>query len=345
MLVETFEFIQKLIDEPEKLRKIAISIGRASLTIIFTSYLYEKLVSHYTLIDPLSYQDWTDFLLSGRILICLFLVFVAYFILFELFGTLTSALLMLITKSKAVELDEDQRGVIHWLFKTIGIINYDRKTRRISAGEHTESFRDILIEFEKKENREQVATLQNSYASQIWHTYILFLIYYLWMQNVFPVHGLLKTLVIAGAIFITVLYLSISAIISYVQKNSKSMVFAFDQLLLDKKVDEKLHDLGIENVQDVGSRRRRKRSFTHMGTEYILSAGHVNKHLPVSEYLIESMNETATTTNKKVVLITNHYLTEHVGEIVEKYRKQILVIPYGNYEELEAGMEEAFKEK
>ncbi len=79
-LIKMFiDAIKLLLEEPGKILKAFLSLSKLLLTLVLTEWIYRKTFGNYHVIDFLSLPQWTEYLLSGRIFMCMIFFAATYF--------------------------------------------------------------------------------------------------------------------------------------------------------------------------------------------------------------------------------------------------------------------------
>jgi hypothetical protein len=188
-IFKIFEFVKVLIEEPAQLVKVLLSICKLVASVVFSEWLYRYYFGTYHLIDLLSVREWIEFVLSGRIFLCMLLFVGSHLLLFSFLPGLTLLPFMLIIRLLPLpkQVGPNDGRAIGKFISRMGLINIDYTTGRISATEKTEQLATVANSYIDKKERSQMKRFQHSLVNELGHTIFVFLFLYYYV-----LHGLTK---------------------------------------------------------------------------------------------------------------------------------------------------------
>ena len=338
------EIVKILLEEPERFRKFGLFIIKSFLNLIIASELYIWICGTYTLIDITDFSAWSEFVLSGRVLICILLFITSEFLIFSLLPIISTGPLDWIAgKLYSGNPDRSVRKFIMWVFKVTKVVSVDDTTKKLSTGKNTDSFYEFLKEYEEKESKKEIASLKNSLLNEILHSYFVFIVLYFFVLD-FPHYKAINVIVITGCIILPLFYFEVCWLIEYMNRNAKDLLYGLKGLKFEKLIYDILRDIGVYPL-DVDNPKEKGyfKYIFHNNKEYILQFQYGKR--PVSEFLIEMYRDKFIKAEKGMILITNNELTRNARDLAEEYNKSLLVITFRDEADLIIKLEEYFKEK
>ncbi len=337
------EIIKILLEQPERLRKFGLFVIKCFLNIIFASKIYIWTFGNYYLINIADFQAWTEFILSGRILICILFYITSEFLLFFLLPIISTAPLDWIAGTiYSGKPDRNEGKLVRWLLKIGKVISIDEKTKKVSAGKNTEQFQEFVALFEDKESKKEIISLKNSLLNEILHTYFVFLVLYVF---VIKIHSpVVNGIVIAGCIILPLFYWEVCLFIEYMNKNSKNLLYGLKGLKFEKLIYDIFRDIGVYPMDvDKPQEKGYLKSIFHNKKEYILEFQYGKR--PVSEFTIGYCRDKFLKAEKGMIFITNNELTRNAQDLADEFKKSLLVITFKDEADLIVKLEEYFKAK
>ncbi|MEK6615783.1 MAG: hypothetical protein AABZ32_06695, partial [Bacteroidota bacterium] len=319
------EIIKILIEEPERLRKFGLFIIKAVLNIIFASTIYVWIFGEYSLFNTSDFKAWSEFILSGRILICILLYVASEFLLFSLLSIISTApLYWLASKIYSDKPDRSERDFVRWILRITNVISFDKKTNKVSAGKNTDGFFEFVSLFEEKESKKEISSLKNSLLNEILHTYFVFVVIYFFVLDITHAKAI-NYIIIAGCIILPGIYLEICWLIEYMNKNAKDMIYGLKGLKFEQLIYDILRDIGVYPI-DVDNPKEKGylKYIFHNNKEYILQFQYGKR--PVSEFIIEIYRDKFINAGKGMILIANNELTRNAQVLANEHKKSLLVI-------------------
>jgi hypothetical protein len=340
-----YDLAKILIDEPEKIKKLGFLLLKFILNLIFASFLYQWTIGEYTLIDFTNPDQWLDYLISGRILICVFLYFTSEILLFEILTIFTVAPLdFFVIRISRTDFTTDVNGFIRWVLGLFNVVQVDNKTQKVTAGKNTNEFLEFLEEYSKKESQEEITTIKNSLANKVYHTSVVIAIVYFSMVTVEPSNNFIPIILIAGCVILALLYFSASILVITLEKNKEILKYQVARLKFEKILIDTIAANGIPiREQKLSEDTGTEKLIDYRGKTYILRFYFGVR--PLNEFTMKLNCDLLIKAEQKMLLITNKPLTEAAKEMANDYRNSLTVIQYENETELQENIEKHFKQR
>lgn len=192
------EFLLTLLESPGKIKGAVIWACRILLSVLASSWLYTKVFGTYTLIKLTDLNVLAEFLLSGRVLICILLFAICNFILFEFLNAISILIFQFFAEkfSKLKGITTAIEAVLIWLLKKHRFINIDAKNDTIELMQKSDQLYDWVVKMPEKETREEMWDFQDSYINDIGHTFFVFTLLYFTILNQVPHTSFIKWVII-----------------------------------------------------------------------------------------------------------------------------------------------------
>lgn len=340
------EFFKVLIEEPEKQRKTAVFLIKASLNIIFSSKLYSYALHENIVPSNITFNTIFDYIITGRFVVfCLFYLF-SYLFIFGFLDSISIGALQLFYKKivKKMKFGRQEKDLINKVLVHFELIHIDEKGKKVTAAKNTDAFHEFIEVFTNKENQIEIVNIKNSLVKDIAHTFFVFVLIYFACINLKLDNNVINWLIFAGSIFIPFLYFVANGFIDFLNENAKDISFEIQRLRLEKSLTEILSDLGLLgfDIVDIDTLKM-KEVISHKNKNYHIEFRYVKR--PIYEFDLTSMKEKYIDKEKKVVLITNSNLDSKAKEISDDYSQSILIIKYNNEHDLKDKIAEYFKNK
>jgi hypothetical protein len=336
-------FIQKIVHAPDKVGKAVIAIAKAALCVIVAERLFFKFIGPYQLIELDSYSAWHDYIISGCLLICLLLLAFTYFALFEIFGWLTSLILVgFQRKSKPAGFDGIDRKILTYFVNKLKILSIDSKKKEIKPAKHTEVVYEMLVLLNSKEGKNEIETLKESYASKIWHTYIVFVLYY-YILYTGTTSFWLSFIIITGAVLLALFYWGSMLVINYLLHKPDKLIKEFEIVRLHAFAEKVFVELGFLTYQIVNPLNPEFETLLNVnGKNYSLVYQFKGGNQIFTEFNLKTVTDYITGTSESVLLLTNLRLTERVQQLIGQFSDSLVVMSFTDEKGLAKQLEDFF---
>jgi len=237
------ELTVDLLETPSKLRKIIALIGKVVLNLIFSEWLYKTFVGSYTLNDILNWDQWVEFLLSGKVFLCTLLYFTSDVVLFHLLPFITNIPIKFLGRKRVKKKqDLNEYGFfITWYLKSLELLHINKEEKRIDLMDNSDVLYELATDFKKKETRREVRSIKDSIVELFIHPLIVFLILYFTILEDIPHNTFLNTLLWIFLIVAIVTYFSACILMDIALLLSDDLIWMIDTAKMENLAIEYLN--------------------------------------------------------------------------------------------------------
>lgn len=327
------EILKALMEMPEKLGAVLIKIAKIVFTIIFAAKIYELCVGKYAYIEWSEVNAWLEFIMSGRILLCIAFYGIAWTILFEILPIISFLPLKYLAHKNPPSLTIDKStstGILN-LLDSFKLLKVDFKGRRIRAALYTEELRDFVEDYSKKETKSEIISIKNALITDVWHFYFLFVIsYFVYLRPM--VHtGWITFFLLFGCIILPYLYICISAILDKLHESSQEILWQLDNILIEKRILDIMKEQNIFTYDyPLGENAKTIYALTHNELEYLLYF-HFSQ-FQLSEHEIRHCNHLIEKEGKQLILVAKVSSTD-INKLPPENNDRLNVILFTNEDE------------
>lgn len=261
------EIIKLLADEPEKIEKAIFRAIKVVFSIIIAERLFRFIAGPYLFLELDSYTDWLHFILSGRLLICLFFYFIGSYIIIPFIHFLGNLLTHLVTKIE-VKLDT---GDFRRIFKLLDIVRYHGKHEVPIPGKNISLLYDLSEAMSDEGAKEEIDSLKDTFIGNVLNVYSVFLlVYFMFTESVFR-SPLLDWLVVAGYLAAVLLYAVLHGFFEYMQANYQLLISSLSFVKAYHSIRMTFASFGIfPAFGGKGTGLGRYKLFDYKGMKYVL---------------------------------------------------------------------------
>lgn len=329
------EFIKALMEMPEKLGAVMIKIAKMVFTIILAAKIYELCVGKYYFFTWTDTNVWLEFVMSGRILLCIAFYGIAWAILFQIMPVISFLPLKYLAHKYPPSLTVDKStsaGILN-LLDSFKLLKVDFKGRRVTAALYTEELRDFVEEYSKKETKSEIISIKNALITDVWHFYFLFVIsYFVYLRPL--VHtGWITFFIVLGCIILPYFYIIISSILDKLHESSKEMLSELNNILTEKRIFDTLKELNFFPYDyPLGEKAKTIYALTYKQKEHLLYCHFSKSHL--SEHEIRHCRQVIEKENKPLIFITTASLNEPATKLLSENNENLTIIAFTTEAEL-----------
>lgn len=304
-----FEIFKMLLNEPEKIKANIISVIKLFLTLVFAEWLYRYFIGLYHLINFLSLTEWIEFILKGRVFVCILTFCVSYILLFYLLPMISALPFWMLAKAMKLPngLDKNDSGVIRWVLRTFQLLDINEKEGRLVVMKNTDILRDIVRAFSEKESKKEARLLKDTLMSEIGHTYFVFCVLYFLIFKSFSSVHYLNTIVITGFVLIVLFYASASIFIDLMHKISKDLIFIIDWAYYEESMIETMKEAGFF-LRASEQKFKGIWQFSYEEKKYVIKCN-IDKR-PINDRMIKHCAEIAKEANAKFIILSSVVVLE-----------------------------------
>lgn len=339
------EIVKALLTAPDKFKSAIIWISRVLMGIILASTVYIKLFGTYQVFALNDWPSWTEYLLSGRVFICLLLYVICDQFLFALVTTVSTIFFRLLSKKiyKSATKTKGAGEVIRFGLKFGEMLDIDGRTGKIQLMDRSEDLHEALIKFNAKEGRADMLSYKDSFLNDIGNTFFVFAFVYFTLLPKLP-HSLLLGLIIVGCLLmIGLMYALLNVFFDVMKKAGPELA----DMVGYAKIQEAAiaifmeHDLYIHERE---FRNKEKHTCFHFYGKYILLDFRYEKRW-CHEYRIKKALESAQQLGCLALVVSNRPPDVAAVEIIKVNDAFIQFLEVGSEEDVKEKITALIKEK
>lgn len=331
---KVIEIIKDLSSEPEKTKGLLITCIKIILVFVFAEWLYRHYLHTYKLINFFSVTEWLNFLLSGRVFICVILMYVSYFLLFQLLPIISFLLFSILPHNFKIanEIDKEMGGFLLWIFRISDLIDYDETARTFIKKQNTDLLLELSDFFCSTDGHHQIRDWKLSLLLEIGHTYFVFLlIYFSIIPNDIKI-GFINSIIWVGFISLIILYFLLNVSQEFIIKIAPEVRMIANWAKLESALLNKLKESGIYVTKVEELKNKNVLQFNIDSNIYFITGIYDKRILKEKDinYGIELAKKYAL----KLIILTNGVILNEAKEKVVKNNHLIAIISFSNEEEL-----------
>jgi hypothetical protein len=327
------ELVKILADEPEKIEAALIRGIRILLSIIIASFFYTKIIGDYTLIPLNEYDNLINFIVSGRVLLCLFLFFSCDYIIIPVVESIASVPFWVLHKlkfGKLTDVDASQ------LLSFFGIIDTKDRNSMPLPGKNIDLLKAFVFSLNDEKAREEVTDLKNTVIKNVWNLYSIFLfIYFIVIDGSFHTH-FLTTIVIFGYLLVFFMTYVMQVIFNYLFDKHQDIFKTLSFIKTYDIIQGFLKQYALFPIR--GSKEngfRKAQIFTIANKEYILFIPTPIKNRKVNKHEIERLLKKRGAMNRIFIVILPVDMLEVPDEFFLELQDSLILISYSDEKHLE----------
>jgi hypothetical protein len=237
------ELVKILADEPEKIEKALIKGIRIVFSIIIASFLYKLIIGDYKLIPLTNYELLAEFVVSGRILICLLLFFISEYLIIEMLELIAIAPIWFIRKKKLIQFTDVE---VTPLLRLFGVIKIKNEHSLPVPGNNIDLLKNFVEQMDDDTTKEEAADLKNSIIENIWHLYFIFTIIYFVVIDKSTLPHQLTTIIVSLLISLFMMSLGVQLLFDYFVKHHKEIFISLSFIKTNAVVENCFADFNIK---------------------------------------------------------------------------------------------------
>jgi hypothetical protein len=325
------ELIKIFADEPEKIEKAVLRCVRMLLNILIAAWIYKMAIGRFYLFSLDSISEWEDFLLSGRILICLLFYFISEYIIFPVFTLPGYLLALLLTKISGVHNNRD----IFSLLKLFGILKLENEGDPPVPGKNFDVLVDLSKALETEDARSEVEALKSTFISNVLDLYTSFVVLYFLVLPDSIRTTALTTVIIVVLCLMLAIYAFIHGLIDYLKKHFEEILTSISFIKIHGLIQGVLSSFGIYPVKPAkGEGIGKCRVFIRNGIEYVFCRPFTDKLMLQDENEIERLLQKRSKPGRTfVVFVAGGILSDGAG-IQSRHPNDLLLFEYSSEDDL-----------
>lgn len=324
------EIVKILADEPEKIEKAVLKAIKIILSILIAAALYKWAISPFHLIPLTDYSGLIDFILNGRVLICLFFYFSSEYLIIPILNSIAYLIIFLITKIKT---KIDRKG-FRQLLHVLDIVKYSKESDSPLPGRNIDIFYNFSSSFKENGIQDDVNALKNSVIENAWYTYFSFTVLFFLLLN--PENYKTKFIVIIVAILLAILltYWMLHHFFEYMLKNHDQLIVGLSFIKINNLINVTLANYGIHPRRGTDGLGKFK-TFELNDKEYVLVVpkfyGWKISDIDIQQFLIKRQKPGRIF----IVIVTSDDFTDNSSILLLNNHKNLILINYTDENNLE----------
>lgn len=322
------EIIKILADEPEKIEKVVIGAVKAFFNIIIAAFLFQVIIGKFYVFDLRDYREWINFLLSGKILVCLFFYFISAYIIVPVINMVSQILITWVANWNIFNITSND---LLDPLKFFGVIKINPSEKIPLPGRNI----DILYGMSDSDSVEEIKALKDTIIENVWNLYMVFVLLYCFILDK-SIHTSALTLVVfAGLIIVTLLYIGIHASIKYMVENHSKIYSSLSFIKVVNRVNIILKSFGILPISPpLRSGLTKFKIFHLINKEYVLVYTLFGKKVKLDE--VEKLLSRKRRLNRVFILVSHKEFIDDTHELQFKFPDSFIPIIYTDEKNLEA---------
>ena len=329
------EILKTLMEMPEKLGSILIKVAKMVFTFVLAAKLYAICVGNYHVFPWTDSIAWIEFVMSGRILLCISFYGIAWAILFQVMPIVSFLPLKYLAHKypPSLTIDKSTSSGILQLLDSFKLLRVDFKGRKVTAALYTEELYDFVEEYSKKETKSEIISIKNALITDVWHFYFLFVLSYFFYLRPMVHNGWFTFMIILGCIILPYFYVAISAILDKLHEGSQEILWQLDNILTEKKIIDTIKEMQLAPYDyPLGDNARTVYGLIIQQKEYLLHCHFSKKDL--SEHDLRHCRQLIDNQSKPLIFISNTPLNETARKLLAENPLDLKIISFSSKEEL-----------
>lgn len=320
------DFFKELIERPESTKKYIISLVKVIIASIITSKIYIKLYGSYNPIligDNNYWHNIFDFIISGRVLIVVFLFFFVKLFILEFISIIITSLILILkkfkNKNKSVFKDS---SLIKTLLIFFNAIKFDNEKEIIEVGNNFEYIYHFIFNY-KEEELEDI--FNDSFINTLLEIYCSFFILYIFLPEFHTT--LLNVLIIITFILLVLIILILTYSLEFISLNYEEFTFGLKILKQIQLTKQLLSENKIKIDYEINKTFVNFITFKINGVEFGI------EHYLGLKLTGEKIKESQLPENSKLILITSKKLPK-ILELKLKENSKLIIIEFNSDEDI-----------
>ncbi len=257
------DFFKIAIEEPEKITKAALRVINTILLLIIAEWLYRQFFGHYQLMNLGEFRDWTEFVLSGRIVMVIACYMLARHVVEPVIQVFVYLFVVRYTGSrKPVKFDNRE---ISFFLRLFDVVKTEKDSKIPKPGKNIDVLYNLAKVFKEAESVEEANSLKDSLVNNVLNLYAVFLVVYFTLIPP-PLHNGWLTVILLLAFFMLVsVYRLAGDAIKYMTYNHGELLRGMDYMKSHDAVYGFLDKHGIKPYRS--DERVGKEEFFELGTK------------------------------------------------------------------------------
>ena len=270
------DFFKIAIEEPEKITKGALRVINTILLLIIAEWIYRQFFGHYRLMNLGEFRDWTEFVLSGRIVMVIACYMLARHVVEPLIQVLVYLFVVKYTGSrKPVKFDNSE---ISFFLRLFDIVKTDKETKIPRPGKNIDVLYNLAKVFKEEEGVEEANKLKDSLVNNVLNSYAIFMVVYFTLIPLQLHNGIFTTIIIITFFMLVAVYRLAGDAIKFMEHNHGKLLPELDYMKSHNAVYSFLKKYKIEPYRS--DERIKKEEFFELGAKAFAVLINTSNQLP-----------------------------------------------------------------
>lgn len=342
-MLEIFKIIT---EEPNKITKAIIFVLRSVFNLILASKLYIYFIGNYELLNITDYKSIYEFIVSGRVLLCILFYIFSDFIFFVIISSIVDLgfkmLSVWIRNHFIFSLKSKDKERFFKGFSRMGMLNYDPINKKISAGTNTIELYELLLFLNQADAGSKFRKYKEKLVKEIIHNLVVFIVTYFLVLKMGTLSIGINTIIIIVFVLVTLVIIYMSSIFDYLIENAFTILFDLggikDETLFYSIFKSKRH-LILDHYEDGILKYK---YVLQNETYYIVQFCYTRQ--PVQGHTIEMYSKDVAYSDKKLLIISNYELSNTAKDYLAAL-ENIYVIVYEDEQDMVDKVSDFFDEQ
>lgn len=318
------EILETLFKSPQKLKKAILMSIKLLLSAITASWVYMKILGTYSIIKLTDLNQWAEFLITGRAIICLILLWVCHEVLFGLLNSLSFIVFEFFYRRilKVRGLYKAIGWFITRSIKSLNALEIDRKSGEVHLLQNSEELYASIKFIQSKKGKAAISDFRHSYLNEIGHTFIVFTLLYFLKITTLPHNAAINYIILILLLGLLYLCSVAGVIVKIIQDISPELTDMIHFARIEKAIKETFE----ENTWHIHKRtfaENKDQWCFYFNNKYILLK-FLNSRNFVFPNDIEETIKDAKVNNTIVLAFSNKPIYKSVVDDVENYKEYLI---------------------
>jgi hypothetical protein len=335
------DIVKYLLDKPQKLTQGIITCLQYLFAILLSIVLYNRLYDTVSFGELSEWSFWIKWLVTGKVLIWIFLYVFSYRFLFDCLPLATVGLLQLAGRGlvKPLKMNMEMLKTALSVLDKIHLLDFDRETDRLKATKFTPKMAEFLETLDADEPEED-DPLFSAYL-QVWHLLVLFAVVYFFHGFKWDGHVWLTMFIGLGLILLPAGYLVGNWIYHVLVDRRDELLFAVRGLEFDRQLEAALCKMKYPITERIGpDGKSRWRELFYQGQIYRYHFCWVQGYLTlpiITDIIADKLHG-----ERRLLLVTNGTLGPGVKQTIEGTNGLLTLLIIPTEDDIPVVVEKAF---
>jgi hypothetical protein len=335
------DLIKILADEPEKIEAAVLRGIKMLLNVLLGVWLYKTMIGPFYLFALSDYNEWGDYLLSGRVLVCLLFYFISDYFIMPFLSLPGYGLGLLFSKINGINKKSD----VWILLKVFGIVKFQPDEKVPLPGPNIDILLSVSKAFETEEARSEVDSLKKTFISNVLNLYAAFIFIYFLLFDPILRTSVMSMIVIAVLLLVSGMYAFIHGLIAYMNKNYEEILNSLSFIKINALITRTLGSYRIFLAKaPKGEGIGKCHVFQRGAKEYVLCPPLTDRRLFRGDDELDDLINSKKKTDRVFIVIAEQGIFSDTQAIQSKYQKKLILIEYSSEDDLRIKLRSTIEE-